>query len=232
MTLNKELLIKDIKKIPGLILAFTICGYGTIQIKVVNLGMEPWDTLVLGISDKAGMDFGKATQFVGFVIILFSIAVKIYPGMATILNMIFIGFFADIVSKFNIVLSPQNYFLKIIVLFYGNFILSYGLYSYLKFELGAGPRDGLMVGLVKVTGLDVKYIKPGIELMALLVGYLLGGTVGIGTIISTFIGGYMLDRIFRWKGFDPKKTCQRKLSEYLISDKKDATAEDSEQKIL
>lgn len=228
MVLNKKLLVEDIKKIPGLILAFAICGYGTIQIKVADLGMEPWDTLVLGISDKTGMDFGRVTQLVGLVIILFSIAVKIYPGMATILNMFFIGFFADIVSKFNIVLSPQNYFLKIIVLLYGNFVLSYGLYSYLKFELGAGPRDGLMVGLVKITGLDVRYIKPGIELIALLAGYLLGGTVGVGTIISTFVGGYMLDRIFRWRGFNPKTTCQRKLSEYLISDKKDATAEDSE----
>ena len=228
MTLNKELLIKDIKKIPGLILAFAICGYGTIQIKVANLGMEPWDTLVLGISDKAGMDFGKATQFVGFVIILFSIAVKIYPGIATILNMFFIGFFADIISKFNIVLVPQHYFLKIIVLFYGNIILNYGLYSYLKFESGAGPRDGLMVGLVKTTGLDVKYIKTGIELIALIIGYLLGGTVGIGTIISTFSGGYMLDRIFRWKGFDPKIIRQRRLTDYLVSGKEKMVVKDGE----
>ena len=219
MTLNKKLLIGDIKKIPGLILAFAICGYGTIQIKVVNLGMEPWDTLVLGISDKTGMGFGKVTQIVGFIIILFSIAAKIYPGMATILNMFFIGFFADVVSKFNIVLVPQHYLLKIIVLLYGNIILNYGLYSYLKYELGAGPRDGLMVGLVKITGLDVRYIKTGIELMVLVVGYLLGGVVGIGTIISTFIGGYMLDRIFQWRGFNPKKTCQRKLTDYLIPNK-------------
>ncbi|HZK57056.1 MAG TPA: hypothetical protein VFD17_02000, partial [Clostridia bacterium] len=104
----------------------------------------------------------------------------------------------------------------------------YGLYSYLKFELGAGPRDGLMVGLVKATGLDVKYIKTGMELVVLAVGYLLGGTVGIGTIISTFSGGYMLDRIFRWKGFNPKETCQRKLTDYLVRDKKETVAEDGE----
>lgn len=87
MKLNRELFTEDIKKIPGLILAFAICGYGMIQIKVVNLGMAPWDTLDLGISNKTGMDFGKVTQIVGLVIIFFSIAVKIYPGIATILNM-------------------------------------------------------------------------------------------------------------------------------------------------
>lgn len=228
MKLNKKLLVGDVKKAPGLILAFAICGYGTIQIKVANLGMEPWDTLALGINSRTGIDFGKVTQIVGLVIILFSIAVRIYPGMATILNMFFIGFFADVTSKFNIVLIPQHYLLRIIVLFYGNIILSYGLYSYLKFELGAGPRDGLMVGLVKATGLDVKYIKTGMELVVLAVGYLLGGTVGIGTIISTFSGGYMLDRIFRWKGFNPKETCQRKLTDYLVRDKKETVAEDGE----
>ena len=66
MTLNKELLIKDSKKIGKLILAFAICSYGIMQIKVVNLGMEPWDTLILGISNRISMDFGKVTQIVGF----------------------------------------------------------------------------------------------------------------------------------------------------------------------
>ncbi|MFW5648593.1 MAG: YczE/YyaS/YitT family protein [Candidatus Alkaliphilus sp. MAG34] len=228
MKLNKKLFTGDVKKVPGLILAFAICGYGTIQIKVANLGMEPWDTLALGINSRTGIDFGKVTQIVGLVIILFSLAIRIYPGMATILNMFFIGFFADVTSKFNIVLIPQHYLLRIIVLFYGNIILSYGLYSYLKFELGAGPRDGLMVGLVKATGLDVKYIKTGMELIVLVVGYLLGGTIGIGTIISTFSGGYMLDRIFRWKGFNAKETCQRKLTDYLVRDKEETAVEDGE----
>lgn len=228
MTLNKGLLIKDIKKTAGLILAFFICAYGIIQIKVLDLGMAPWDTFALGINNKTSMEFGKITQIIGFCIILFSIIIKIYPGIGTILNMLFIGLFADVISGFNIVLVPQNYFLKIIVLLYGNIILNYGLYSYLKFELGAGPRDGLMIGLVKITGLNVKYVRTGIESMVLLVGYLLGGTVGIGTIISTFSGGYILDKIFRWKGFDPKKTCQRKLSDYLILDKKEIVAKDSE----
>ena len=128
--------------------------------------------------------------------------------MATILNMFFIGFFADIISKFNILLVPQNYILKIIVLLYGNAVLSLGIYSYLKFELGAGPRDGLMVGLVKVTGLGVRHIKISIELVVLLVGYLLGGTVGIGTVISIFSSGYILDRIFKLKGFDLRQLGQ------------------------
>ncbi|MBU5675199.1 membrane protein [Alkaliphilus sp. MSJ-5] len=219
MTINKEMLIEDVKKIPGLLLGFLICAYGIAQIKVLNFGMAPWDTLVLGIVSKTGLEFGKVTQIMGFIIILFSITIKIYPGIGTILNMTFVGFFVDLISKFNIVLSPENYFLKILVLFYALIVLNYGLYRYLRFGLGAGPRDGLMVGLVQITGLSVKYVRTGLESVVLLVGFLLGGTVGLGTVIATLSGGYVLDKIFSWKNFDPKTTCQRKLSDYVIINK-------------
>lgn len=219
MTINKEMIIEDVKKIPGLILGFFICAYGIAQIKVLNFGMAPWDTLILGIASKTGMEFGKVTQIIGLVIILFSITIKIYPGIGTILNMTFVGFFVDLISKLNILLVPENLIFKLLALFYGLLVLNYGLCSYLKYELGAGPRDGLMVGLVKITGLDVKYVRTGIEAIVLVVGFLLGGTVGIGTVISTLSGGYILDRIFQWRKFDAKTTCQKKLSDYLIVDK-------------
>lgn len=219
MILNKDLLINDIKKIPGLILAFIVCAYGIAQIKNLNIGMNSWATLNLGLSYKSGIDFGKISQLIGLTIILFSLALKIYPGFGTILNMYFIGFFIDIIDKYNLTIIPESYFLKIIVLFWGLAVFSYGIYFYLSFELGAGPRDGLMVGLVKLTGISVTYMKPSIEITVLVIGFLLGGTVGIGTIIVTFCGGYILDKIFIWKSFNPKETAQRKFTDYIISDK-------------
>lgn len=224
MKVNKELLIEDIKKIPGLILAFLIIGYGIAQTKVLNFGMAPWDTFGLGIVSKTGLEFGKINQMTGFVIILFSIIIKIYPGIGTILNMIFIGLFVDLISKTNILLQPENYILKIVVLIYALTVQCYGLYSYLKFELGAGPRDGLMVGLVQITGLSVKYIKTGIEAIVLVAGFLLGGTVGLGTVIATLSGGYILNKIFELKNFDAKTTSQRKLTDYIVLDKEEAHA--------
>lgn len=216
MTLNKDLLIEDVKKIPGLLVAFIIIGYGIAQTKALNFGMAPWDTLGLGIVNITGMEFGKIIQLIGLAVVIFSVMIKIYPGIGTILNMICIGFFVDLISKFNILISPDNYFLKIIVLFYALTVQSYGLYSYLKYEIGAGPRDGLMVGLVQITGLSVKYIKTGIEAIVLIAGFLLGGTVGLGTIIATLSGGFILNKIFYLKNFDAKTTCQRKLSDYFV----------------
>lgn len=230
MTLNKELLIGDVKKSIYLILSFAIYAYGVIQVKALDLGMAPWETFALGVNNKTGIDFGKVTQGVGFIIIIISIFIKIYPGIGTILNMIFIGFFADLISKFNIVLMPQNYLLKILILFYGIIIMNIGVYNYLRFEIGAGPRDGLMLGLVKITDLDVKYIKTAIEVLVLLIGYLLGGRVGVGTLISAFSGGYVLNKIFKWKNFDSKKTKQRKLTDYLVSDNKEIAIKNSDAK--
>jgi len=220
MKINKELLIEDIKKIPGLILAFLIIGYAIAQTKALSFGMAPWDTFGLGIVSKTGLEFGQITQITGFIIILLSIIIKIYPGIGTILNMIFIGLFVDLVSNFNILLSPENYFLKILILFYALTVQGYGLYYYLKFELGAGPRDGLMVGLVQITGLSVKYVKTGIESIVLLVGFLLGGIIGLGTVIATLSGGYILNKIFDFKKFDAKTTCQRKFSDYIVLNEK------------
>ncbi len=221
MRLNKDLLSEDIKKIPSLLFAFVICAYGIAQMKNLGIGMNPWVTLDLGITHISRISYGKVSQLVGLTIIVFSLSLKIYPGIGTLLNMYFIGLFIDIIDRYNLTIVPNNFFLKILVLFWGLIVFSYGVYSYLKHELGAGPRDGLMVGIVKLTKISVTYVKPAIELTVLIIGYLLGGTVGVGTIIVTFCGGYILDKIFGWKGFNPKTTEQRKISDYIILNKKE-----------
>lgn len=216
MTVNYDLLLKDIKRIPGMLIAFVIIAYGIVQMKNVNIGMSSWETLHLGIHFKTGIDYGKATQLIGLVIIVFSVFLKIHPGIGTIMNMYFIGLFVDVIDKYNVVIIPENIILKIIVLFWGNIVFCYGVYSYLKFEMGAGPRDGLLVGLVKITGTSVKYIKTILEITVLIIGFLLGGTIGIGTFVVTFSGGYILNEIFKRNNFDPHKTNQRKFSDYIV----------------
>ncbi len=215
MTINKELLLQDIKKMPGLLLGFVFCAYGLAQMKNVGIGLNSWGTLNLGLALKTGLKFGVISQLLGLTIILLSLTLKIYPGIGTILNMFFIGLFVDIIDKYNLIFFSENYILKVIILFWGLIVLNFGIYSYLKHELGAGPRDGLMVGLIKITGISVKYIKPAIEITVLIIGFLLGGTVGIGTILATLFGGYILEQIFNWKNFNPKETNQRKLSDYI-----------------
>ncbi|MCT4595472.1 MAG: DUF981 family protein [Anaeromicrobium sp.] len=216
MRINREMVIEDLKKLPSLFIGFLLCAYGIAQMKGANIGMNSWGTLNLGTANKFNIEFGQASQIIGILILLFSLTLKIYPGVGTILNMIFIGMFIDMIDKVHIIWRPETYLLKVLSLFLGLLVFSYGAYFYIKQELGAGPRDGLMVGLIKITGLSATYIKPGIEITVLVIGYILGGLVGIGTVLVTLCGGYILNKIFLLKGFDPKETNQRKIYDYFV----------------
>jgi uncharacterized membrane protein YczE len=215
MKMNKELLLKDLKQIPKLIVAFLIIAYGMVQMKDVSIGMHAWATLTMGLMKVTNLNFGQLSQLIGLTIIIVSITIKIYPGLATLLNMFFIGFFIDLIDPYPITFVPDSFFLKLIAYYFGIIIFSYGIYLYLSVEMGAGPRDGLMVGLVKLTGFRVAYVRPAIELTVLIIGAILGGKLGIGTVLISITGGYILDWIFQLKNFDAKKTNQRILTDYL-----------------
>lgn len=217
MTINFNALVEDLKKIPGLLFAFLLIAYGILQMKDANIGMHAWATLNLGLMNITNLNFGQLSQLIGLIIILFSLSLKIYPGMATILNMFFIGFFIDILDTYPVTVQSNSLSIQIFVFIMGMIVFNYGIYHYLKYQLGAGPRDGLMVGLVKITKISVTYIRPAIEITVLLIGYLLGGKVGIGTILASLTGGYILHVIFELHQFNPKEINQKKLTDYLSS---------------
>ena len=93
--------------------------------------------------------------------------------------------------------------------------MTFGRSLYISTKLGPGPRDGVFVGLSRITQLDVKYIKPAVEFTVLFVGFLLGGTVGIGTLTAMLFSGYLVQFYFKKLGFNPKIENQRNLREYL-----------------
>jgi len=225
MKIDKQMLFKDIKQVPKLIIAFLIIAYGMVQMKDVSIGMHAWATLTLGLMKVTNLNFGQLSQLIGLTIILISMIIKIYPGLATLLNMFFIGFFIDLIDPFPITFVPDSFLLKLIAFYLGIIIFSYGIYLYLSFEMGAGPRDGLMVGLVKLTGYRVAYVRPAIELTVLIIGAILGGKLGIGTVLISITGGYILDWIFQWKNFDAKETNQRILTDYFITQEKSQSKE-------
>lgn len=216
MKLNKKLIYKDLKQVPKLTIAYLIIAYGMVQMKDVSIGMHAWATLTLGLMKITKLNFGQLSQLIGLTIIIISIAIKVYPGLATLLNMFFIGFFIDLIDPYPITFIPETLLMKLIVFYFGIIIFSYGVYLYLSFEMGAGPRDGLMVGLVKLTGYRVAYIRPAIELTVLMLGASLGGQLGLGTILISLTGGYILDWIFQFNDFDAKSTQQRILTDYFV----------------
>jgi len=202
-------------KLLQLFLGFFLVGLGVIFMRYANLGLNPWGTFHEGVSKLSGIRFGTITQFTGLTIILISMVLKIYPGVGTLLNMYFCGFFINMIDDINIIPVPETLPMKSLYLFLGIWILALGIYTYISVGLGAGPRDGLMVGLVKKTGISVSKIRTVIEFTALAIGFFLGGTVGLGTIIAAFGIGYAIQTVFKWRKFDSKTMHQMNFKDFF-----------------
>jgi uncharacterized membrane protein YczE len=124
------------------------------------------------------------------------------PGFATIMNMYFVGYFMDVIIAWGVIPQYENPLYQFGLMMAGIIILGIASFFYLNPKLGAGPRDGLMMGLLQKTNYPVSYIRGGIELSVLIIGYLLGGPVGIGTLISAFATGYAVQMAFKIGRYD------------------------------
>lgn len=163
----------------------------TMTIKGKTLGVSPWDVLHIGLYEKVGLTIGMWTILTGFIIILStSLILKAWPKVGTWLNMLLIGTFIDF---FNWILPDVSQFpLQVAYFIMGLFILGFGCGMYIAPNIGAGPRDSLMIILVEKVGLSIKMARTLIEVIVGLAGWALGGPVGIGTIILAFGSGYVV----------------------------------------
>ena len=168
-----------------------------------NIGYAPWDAFHAGLSQKAGFSFGTASIIVGiFVGVLVTVwGEKI--GLGTILNMVLIGIYIDIIMYTGILPLSQNYATGIPMLLAGLFIIAIGTYFYIKSGFGAGPRDSLMVVLNRKTKIPVGVCRIMVELTVTFAGWALGGMVGIGTVISGVAIGFFVQLVFAVLKFKP-----------------------------
>lgn len=146
-----------------------------------GLGLGPWDALHVGLHRLTGMSVGIATIIVGAVIVAGTYLIKVRPGAGTLANMVFIGVFTDV---FLVYVPPVSGLPFQLAVFMGGVMLcAFATGLYISAGLGKGPRDGLMIGISQLSGWRVGPVRTGIEVIVLIVGWLMGGTVGIGTLI-------------------------------------------------
>ena len=175
-----------------------IMSYGIVLSITANLGVSPWDVLHLGLAATTPLTPGMAVQLTGILIVaLVCYLMKRLPQIGTILNMVLVGLFIDLFLYYPFFPEPDRWYEQLVVLLIGIVLTGIGAGLYLACNLGAGPRDGLMLVIHLRKGWKVSRIKTGMELVVLVIGALLGGPVGIGTIIlSLSIGplmGFSLD---------------------------------------
>ena len=176
-------------------------GLGEGLLIVSFTGASPWSVLAQGISLNVNLSIGMITFLISVSVLILWIPLDQKPGIATILNALIIALMIDLCIKF--VPTPSNYFNQLILAIVSVITVGIGGGIYLVANLGAGPRDGLMVGLQKKTNLPIALVRATIEITVVSIGWYLGGTVGIGTLLFAFgigpcvaLGLYIIDKIF------------------------------------
>jgi uncharacterized membrane protein YczE len=185
-----------------LFLGFFLFSTGIVMTINANLGLAPWDVFHQGLSNVLGITIGQASIGVGIIILALNWLLGERIGWGTIGNMLFIGLFLDLLLELNIIPVFENIVLRLAMMCAGMFVLGVATYLYLSSGLGSGPRDGLMVALTKKTKKSVGLVRNTIESFALVMGYALGGFVGIGTFIMALTTGYFVQLAFGLFKFD------------------------------
>jgi uncharacterized membrane protein YczE len=175
------------RRIPPLLFGLVLFGFGLALMVIADLGLAPWDVLHQGISDRTGIPIGTVVIIVGVLLLVAWIPLKEKIGIGTIANAIVIGVVLDLsllVLPERLTAWPQQW----AALLVGVVLVGIGSGYYIGAGLGPGPRDGLMTGLARM-GYPIFAVRAVIEIGALVVGWLLGGTVGVGTVIFALAMG-------------------------------------------
>ena len=184
-----------------LIFGLTIFGLGEGLLILSTTGNSPWSVLAEGISLNSSLSIGAATFFVSVGVLFLWIFLKQKPGLGTIFNIIVIAAMIDF--TLNYFQPPSSIFIKYLLAVLAVILVGLGSGIYLVANLGPGPRDGLMTGLTKTTNLPIALVRAFLEITVVIIGWYLGGTVGVGTLIFAFgigpcvaLGLFLVGKIF------------------------------------
>lgn len=175
------------RRVAQLLIGLVSCGIGIAFILRSNLGAGSWDVLTQGISHHVSLSFGTITVITSGIVLLLWIPLRQKPGLGTILNAVTIGPSVDV--GLSLIPEVDAIWIRVIFITIGIVVIGMGTGLYIGARLGPGPRDGLMTGLHRVTGRPIWIVRVTLELTVVALGWMLGGTVGAGTVaVSVFIG--------------------------------------------
>jgi len=166
-----------------------IFGFGVAVIIAAGAGLDPWTILAEGLALIFDLSIGFATFIVSVSVLLLWVPLRQIPGFGTIINTVVVASIIDIALPWLPKPGEDLMLIKLFQLLIGIFICGIGSGIYLTGNLGPGPRDGLMTGIQRITGKPIAVVRASIEIIIVILGWILGGTVGLGTIIfAIFIG--------------------------------------------
>jgi len=182
----------------------TLFGLGEGLLIVSLTGASPWTVLAQGISLNVDFSIGTVTLFISLGVLFFWIFLNQKPGIGTFLNALIVAVMIDISIAF--VPTPESFIFQLLLAIFAVLIVGLGSGFYLVANLGPGPRDGLMTGIQRKTNYPIAAVRAFLEITVVSIGWYLGGTVGIGTLLFAFgvgpavaLGLYIVDKLFSSK---------------------------------
>lgn len=185
-----------------LFLGLTLYALGIVFAIQAQIGFAPWEVFHVGLADTFGISIGTASILVGVIIGAIVIFLGEKVGIGSILNMFLIGMILDWILLSGIIPAASNFFVGLLMLILGLFTIALGSFFYIGSAFGAGPRDSLMIALTRITKLPIGICRGSVELAAVIIGWKLGGMVGIGTVIAAFGIGFCVQFTFQLLNFD------------------------------
>ncbi len=169
------------RRLPQLFVGLLAYGVSLGMMFRGHLGLAPWDVLHSGLIRHVPLSIGQAVVVMSFVVLIAWIPLREVPGIGTISNALVIGFSAD--ATLALLDQPDRMLLRIALMVGGVLLCGLATALYIGAQLGRGPRDGLMTGLARRTGLSLRLVRTGLEVTVVLIGLLMGGTLGLGTVL-------------------------------------------------
>jgi uncharacterized membrane protein YczE len=184
------------RRLPQLYAGLVLYGVSIAMMVRSSLGLAPWDVLHSGITRWVPLTIGQVLVGVSFLVLLLWIPLREKPGLGTVSNALVIGFTADVTLA--VLASPDALAARVGLSVGGVLLCGFATALYIGAQLGRGPRDGLMTGLARRTGLSLRLVRTGLEVSVVLLGLTLGGVLGLGTILYALAIGPLAQAMLPW----------------------------------
>ena len=195
-------------------LGLMLFAVGTYLIIQANIGVDPWDAFSLGLAKQCNILFGTASITISFAVIGIDLLLREKIGLGTILDAIIVGKTVDLLNWLDLIPKQENLWVGIAMLIAGFFIGGFSQYLYMKAGLSCGPRDAMQVAIGRrLHMIPIGGVNVIILIVVLIIGWRLGGPIGIGTLISPFAAGAMQQLAFNLMKFEPKDVKHQDLIE-------------------
>ena len=213
--------------LPELIKKMLLCSFGLavfafgnyMTIKA-NIGQSPWNVFNLGLTNFLPVTYGQISIIVSILVVVTDLFLREKIGVGTILDAILVGLFYDIYDAWGLLPEIENFWVGMLVMVAGLVVLAFSEFLYMSACLGCGPRDALMVGVGKrLRKLPIGMVSIVISLVVLTIGWILGGSVGLGTVIFMVCNGLVMQAVFRLIHFEPRNLTHVGLHQMLTFEK-------------